>query len=181
VQFNVSQLLREPVGSRRQYSLDDTFAPSEDPSLLVHVRGLVHALRTHRGILVQATLDSEATGECARCLQPRSFPLPLTLEDEYLPSVDPITGGRMPVHEEPGAFTIDEHHTLDLEDALRQAWVVSMPMRVLCREDCAGLCPVCGANRNLGPCGCEVRTIDPRWGRLAALRSRDLQDAQEEN
>jgi len=45
-------------------------------------------------------------------------------------------------------------------------------MKPLCREDCQGLCPVCGADKNTGTCSCEESTPDPRWAALAALKSR---------
>ncbi len=59
---------------------------------------------------------------------------------------------------------------LDTEPLLYEQLQLNIPMRQLCREDCAGLCPTCGANRNAGECGCEVDDADPRWSALAALR-----------
>ena len=58
-------------------------------------------------------------------------------------------------------------HELDMRPAIREQWLLSVPVFVQCREDCAGLCPTCGADLNAGPCGCED-AVDPRW---AALRS----------
>ena len=55
---------------------------------------------------------------------------------------------------------------------------LDVPMRPLCREECAGLCPTCGATSNEGDCGCGAETEDPRWAGLAALRDR-LADASE--
>ena len=51
----------------------------------------------------------------------------------------------------------------------REQVVLNLPARVLCREDCAGLCETCGANKNLSPCGCVSETIDPRWQALKGL------------
>jgi uncharacterized protein len=181
VQFNVSQLMREPTGSRRQYSVDDTFLPQEDAPVQVRVRGPVELLRTHRGILARARLQSEGQGECARCLNQVGLPVTLEIEDEFLPTVDPVSGARLPNSDEPGTFPIDAHHTLDLTDSVRQAWVVTMPMRLLCRDDCAGLCPTCGADLNGGACGCAAGPIDPRWVALAALPRHQLKQAPEEN
>jgi len=62
---------------------------------------------------------------------------------------------------------VDE--TIDLGPLARDAVVLELPMAPLCREDCAGLCVQCGANRNEGDCGC-VAPRDPRWANLDVLR-----------
>jgi uncharacterized protein len=72
------------------------------------------------------------------------------------------------------AFLIDDRHTLDLNEAVRQYREVSLLMKPLCRPDCRGLCPVCGADLNVGPCGHETAPADSRWAGLAALK--ELQD-----
>lgn len=53
---------------------------------------------------------------------------------------------------------------------------LNIPMKPLCRPDCAGLCPRCGADLNEGDCGCETETVDPRWAALAQLRDRSGDD-----
>jgi uncharacterized protein len=59
-----------------------------------------------------------------------------------------------------------------LEDVLREQVLLSLPVRTLCKPDCKGLCPRCGANRNLQPCSCDEGPSDPRWEALTGLRSR---------
>jgi uncharacterized protein len=61
--------------------------------------------------------------------------------------------------------------TIDLADPLRKAVLLELPIKNLCREDCSGLCPSCGANRNLDPCRCDPRPRDPRWTALEGLSS----------
>ncbi len=61
---------------------------------------------------------------------------------------------------------------LDTRPLVAEQVLLELPTHPLCREDCAGLCPTCGADRNLGPCGCRVEPVDPRWAGLAALRDR---------
>ena len=57
--------------------------------------------------------------------------------------------------DEDGLPVITGGHFLDLHSAVREALFDAYPSKVLCREDCAGLCPICGENRNDGPCACE--------------------------
>ena len=67
---------------------------------------------------------------------------------------------------------------LDADDAVREALILSFPMRLLCSEDCPGLCPVCGKPLREGACGCVTREVDPRWAPLAALRFDDEEEAE---
>ncbi len=173
VQYNVSLLMREPIGSRRQFQVDEQFSPIEGEDLAVAVRGPVRLLRTDRGILAIAEFRSKADGECARCLRRVRYPMTLQIEQEFLPRLDPVTGGPLPEPADPDAFLIDTHHVLDLTEVARQTWLVVLPMQVLCREDCSGLCPECGADRNAGDCACEQGPIDIRWAALVRLRGID--------
>jgi uncharacterized protein len=61
---------------------------------------------------------------------------------------------------------------------VRQGLWLAMPMEMFCRPDCAGLCPHCGGNRNLGECQCEGAAVDPRWAILGKLL-RDEADSDE--
>ena len=126
-------------------------------------------MRTDRGILAKGTLHTEIEATCSRCLSSFSCPLALNIEEEYFPTVDVVSGARLAVPDEPGCFTIDEHHTLDLTEAICQYAILAIPMKPLCREDCAGLCPSCGHNLNHGPCDCPPQEMDPRWSELSKL------------
>ncbi len=166
VYYNVSQLLREPVGSTRNYEIDQQFALPYEGEPETRVIGPVTLIRTPRGILARATLAAEATEACSRCLRPAAVPLNLVVEEEFVPTIDPVTGARLPEPEDDAAFRIDAHHHLDLGEAVRQAAVLEEPMAPLCRPDCRGLCPQCGADLNESPCTCETGPIDERWSTL---------------
>ena len=62
---------------------------------------------------------------------------------------------------------IYESDLLDITEPVRESLLLAVPLQALCREDCRGLCPVCGADRNEGDCGCDTTSVDPR---LAALK-----------
>jgi uncharacterized protein len=97
-------------------------------------------------------------------------PIRFEIEEEFHPSVQ-IPGGPPvpPPDEREDATTIDELHVLDVTEVLRQDVAVSIPWNVVCRPDCKGLCPRCGADLNTAPCDCEPE-LDPRWEALSALR-----------
>ncbi|MBN2171495.1 MAG: DUF177 domain-containing protein [Candidatus Krumholzibacteriota bacterium] len=66
---------------------------------------------------------------------------------------------------------------IDIGEQVRETLLLALPMRLLCREDCRGLCPGCGANLNEEPCVCHREDADPRWGSLQELK-RKLETAE---
>ena len=168
MQMNVSQLLKAPIGATRNHEVSGTVEISSD-DVGSKVYGEVKLLRTNRGILVRGTLHTEVQATCSRCLSLFGCPLTLNIEEEYFPVIDVVSGVSLSLPEEPGYFTIDEYHVLDLTEAIRQYVLLAKPMKPLCREDCAGLCPSCGHNLNQGPCSCLPQGADPRWSELSKL------------
>jgi uncharacterized protein len=164
VKINVSQQLKEPVGGFRSYEVaeaaDDGGAP---------LKGQVHILRTPRSLFLTATLTTSTRSQCSRCLEEFDQSLTLRLEEEYFPTVNIVTGKRLPLPQEPGAFTIDENQEIDLGEAVRQYTLLATPMKPVCRPNCQGLCPSCGANLNYGECSCPKEPTDPRWAPLKGL------------
>jgi len=153
MQINVAQQLKSAVGSVRDYEVSETIDVTGDGNGSL-VQGKVSLMRTDRGILVKGVLNAEVELTCSRCLSLFNCPLTLNIEEEFFPTIDVVSGVSIPVPDEPGCFTIDERHVLDLNEAMRQCALLAIPMKPLCREDCAGLCPDCGHNLNLGACDC---------------------------
>jgi len=168
MQTNVSGLLKSSIGAARNYRVSDTVNISGSDSL---VQGNVSLVRTNRGILVKATLNTGVEVNCSRCLNLFRAPLTLEIEEEYFPVINIESGISLSLPDEPGCFTIDEQHILDLTEAVRQYALLAIPMKLLCRENCAGLCPTCGHDLNQGPCNCSSQEIDYRWSRLSKLLS----------
>jgi uncharacterized protein len=168
MQTNVAQLLKAPVGSIRTLPVDDNL---EDNVMLYHVKGEVLLIRMNDSILVQGTLATQTKITCSRCLKPFTLKIPLKILEEFFPTIDIVTGMRLPKPEDPGSFTIDEHHILDLTEAIRQYIVTAMPMKPLCDEECAGLCSTCGKDLNRGACGCKQEEVDLRWAELLKLKN----------
>ena len=168
MQTNVAQLLKAPVGSIRTFPVDDTL---EDNGTEYHVRGELTLIRSTNSVLVQGRLETKTNINCSRCLKPFTLKIPLKIQEEFFPTIDIITGMKLPEPEDPGSFTIDEHHILDLTEAIRQYIVTAIPMKPLCKEDCAGLCATCGKDLNLGKCDCKQEEMDPRWAELLKLKN----------
>jgi uncharacterized protein len=170
MQYNVAQLLKDPIGATRAHAVQADITHL-DPALLA-VRPLVgdvRFLRTRAGILVQGVLWTEVHLTCSRCQEPMVARLELQLEEEFRPTIDVLTGRKLVMDEEDQALWIDAHHTLDLTEVVRQGLLLAIPMRPLCRPDCKGLCPMCGQNWNEGPCDCAEVEGDSRWAILKRL------------
>jgi len=172
VQYNVAQLLKAPVGANRVYTVDEPFGPTEDVPFAGNVQGTVRLTRVNNGVVADAHLHAPLTLECSRCLEPFVADLDLSLVERFVSTYDVHTG--IPVHEveededDEDVYTLDAHHELDLHEAVRQQAVINTPMKPIHRPDCAGLCPICGGNRNEQPCACQdTPPVDPR---LEALR-----------
>jgi uncharacterized protein len=170
MRYDVASLLREAVGSTRRYAVDEQVIV-RDEAPRERVVGSAILLRTKAGVLVTAQLRTQSHEQCSRCLREAECPLSLSIEEEFLQSVDVLTGAPLPLPDDPVAFRIDTHHTLDLSEAVRQYWATALPMQPLCQPDCRGLCPRCGQDLNQGPCACPSEEYDARWAALANLRS----------
>ncbi len=124
---------------------------------------------TNRGGYMRLVASAEIpySGECARCLDSVNGVYVLPFERTV------VTEGTLTEEQEEDnvdEFVIIEGGFLDIDDAVREALILSFPMRLLCSEDCEGLCPKCGKPKREGACGCVEKEIDPRWAVLASLR-----------
>lgn len=128
--------------------------------------GRVTLTRTPQGLYAQGHLQASVSAECVRCLESVEQPLSSRLSDLYL---------YPPENAPEGALTIGDDVHLDLSPVVREDMLVSLPIRVLCRPDCKGLCSQCGKNWNEGPCDCQDEVLDPRLAGLADLLTKQPQ------
>ncbi len=166
MQANVAQLLKESTGATRTYDIDD--AISADDGQECRVQGKVILIRAARGILAKGYFTCQRQLTCGRCLTSFAHSSAFDVEEMFYPSIDILSGLPLALPDEDAAssFTIDEHHILDTSEMIRQYSLLATPMKPLCRVDCAGLCPECGANLNENKCHC-VRS--PRTALAEAL------------
>ena len=137
-----------------------------------HVVGEITDEAGYMRLTLEATLPYH--GECARCLAP--------VRGEFRLQFERTVADERTLTEEQQQDNVDEYviirdGELDLDEELREALILSFPMRLLCSEECEGLCPKCGKPLSDGPCGCPTREIDPR---LAVLRTLLEQDENKE-
>jgi uncharacterized protein len=161
--LNVSQLLKEPIGSRRSYQINEHIGADEINS----ITGDVTLTRTKSGVMVKGEMTASITAICSRCLKSIDYKVNYDFEEEALPSVTTAEG--LSSTSQSDNLTIDERHMLDLSEAMQQYALLTMPVKPLCRPDCAGICPSCGQDLNQGPCQCPSQTNDRHLSKLIRL------------
>ncbi|MBO8159443.1 DUF177 domain-containing protein [Thermosyntropha sp.] len=112
--------------------------------------------------LAKGKLKAKVILECSRCLKESEFPVDIDL---YFNIVEKGLQGEF-TEENVVFFTGDE---VDITTYLEEEVMLSLPLQPLCKEDCRGLCPFCGADLNTGACRCQEQNIDPRWEKLKQL------------
>jgi len=107
--------------------------------------------------------------ECGRCLEPFLRAVDSTFDLRYQPHARNAGEGEREVEEDDLTTAFYENDAIDLGQLMREQVYLSLPMKPLCRDDCRGLCPVCGTNLNLSVCHCAREWDDPRFAALKAL------------
>jgi uncharacterized protein len=116
---------------------------------------------------VRATLE---TG-CSRCLEPFTLPVDAAFDALFLPASANAGEEEQEVGDEDLGVSFYTRDTIDLGQIIREQFYLAMPMKPLCREDCRGLCPVCGINRNREVCSCQTTWEDPRLEPLKRFKA----------
>jgi uncharacterized protein len=161
MRFNVSHLVKAPIGTRDVVHLDMGAVTLGDDLVLQYLRGEVSLTRITDGLMAEGQLDTAFDSECVRCLE--SFSLPLTVQ------IDDLTFALPQAPSKVSEYRISEHGWIYADEALREQIVLNVPLGVPCRPDCRGLCSQCGQNLNDGTCDCEEQTTDPRFEALRDL------------
>jgi len=142
-------------------------------------QGRAQLVEEHHG-KHQVVKDIRLTGDlatslelpCARCLDPVVQDVKRSFELLYRPQGTDAGHEELSVTVAEAEIGYYKGNGLLLEDALREQVLLSVPLKVLCRENCKGLCPACGKNRNAETCSCEQLVEDPRWAALKDLREK---------
>jgi uncharacterized protein len=140
------------------------------------VKGQAELIVEHRGprdLVQDIRLRASATGHfeqlCARCLEPVEQPLHAKFDLLFRPDSADADPGERAITEDETEIGYYEQSGLSLEDSVREQVLLTLPSRSLCQPDCKGLCPHCGSNRNVNPCECVEKPVDPRLSVLAGI------------
>jgi uncharacterized protein len=158
---NVTELMRR-AGNDKDVAVTMTLVdlgvddPRFDP--LAEARIELHLESMSDGLVVRGSVQAPWRSTCRRCLEAATGVTTSEVQELYQVHVT-----------DPDAFELDGD-VLDLAPMVKEVVLLDAPLAPLCRPDCKGICPTCGAALNQGECGCEVATSDPRWAGLDVLK-----------
>jgi len=142
-------------------------------------KGTAQLVEEHHGkhkiiqdIRLNGQLKAKFELACARCLEPVEHEVARKFDLLYRPLGADAGREELSVTSAEAEIGYYEGEGLLLEDVLREQVLLTLPLKVICREDCKGLCPHCGRNLNSGPCSCADPLEDPRWAALKEIRSK---------
>lgn len=192
--LDISRLRTADLDVNRRYA-PEAFAGLKEDFRVAGPTEVVGTVRREKGttVILKARVTSVMEVTCGRCLEPFTVPVAADVETRFVPPADfaKVTaetaaraGGLKAetLETEDAESVVDEDvlglaeyrdETIDLGEVVREQLYLALPMKPLCQEDCKGLCPVCGVNRNRETCACQQEWVDPRMAALAEWKSRN--------
>lgn len=158
---SVADLLREPGRTKRfeaEALLDGLVVSGSAVPTGAPTTVEVELQAINDGIVAVGVVRAPWVGECRRCLKPAGGEVVADVQEIY--ERDPVEGETRQLRDA----------TVDLTEMARDAVLLELPVAPLCEDDCAGLCPTCGIDRNDRSCDCASEESDPRWAALSDLR-----------
>jgi uncharacterized protein len=124
-------------------------------------------------VRLSGRLTTDLEVACSRCLEPYIVKVDSKFDLLFLPVGAEVSADDddRQLDDEAANVSFYEDQGIDLAQVMREQFYLALPMKPLCRDDCAGLCPVCGTNQNTGSCSCEREWVDPRLEGLRRLKA----------
>ena len=165
LQVDLRELAHGPIDTPGELAQADPLFEGLDLALDGPVRVTGRLQSTGEGrYFWHGGLRTVVAAHCRRCLRPVTVPVEADVGALFSRDADAL--------EDPDAYALaPEARVIDLRPAIREELILAAPRYVVCRDDCRGLCPRCGQDLNVGPCGCAPEP-DPRWSALASLRDK---------
>jgi len=120
-------------------------------------------------VFVNGHVETRAQVECDRCLKPVELPVRADFELEYITGDEYESSPAAELTEAEMSVAVFDGEAIDVDEVVKEQILLAVPTRMLCREDCKGICPECGTDLNTGECACKKDDIDPRWAALKNL------------
>jgi uncharacterized protein len=171
MRIEVENLKERAEPFSHSYAPEEVELEDEGARLLAPAEVEGSASRKGQEVRVRGSIKTEVELSCDRCLAPSRAPLEVEFDARFIPqSAAARESDNVELLAEDLGLAAYEGDSVDLDELVREQILLALPSRNLCREDCKGLCPKCGADLNAGDCSCEQGETDPRWAALADLK-----------
>lgn len=174
VRIDVDRLTERGEAFIHTYAPEELHLEDEETRLVSGATVAGRASRKGERVRLKGEVKAEIEARCDRCLRPVNVPVLVEFDAEYVPSAhEAATEELAELQAEDMTASIYEGDSVNVDELVREQLLLARPMRLLCREDCKGLCPHCGTDLNRETCSCGRQEIDPRWAALADLKKSD--------
>lgn len=170
MRISLEEIEEAPVRKRFRCEVSSLDLPANGSPFGGTVSVEVLLMRSREGISAKGEISFVAQLVCSRCANSfhRSFQEHIDLS--YKRGEPKLEEGEVHLTEEETRTVFYDGDFIDLTGPVRDTMLLAVPIKPLCRDDCKGLCRLCGKDLNEGPCGCKEEETDPRWRKLADLK-----------
>lgn len=171
LELDISRV-RSVRGSQESYHLESATFDFMHDDWQLEKPLIVDVEISHQGQLLNLNghINTAVKGNCSRCLEQVVVPVECSFAEQLLYAKDVSLFSHLAIGEVEEKYFIYDNDTLDITDIIRESILAVLPQKILCRDDCRGLCPKCGKNLNQGQCDCDLHEVDPRLAILAKLK-----------
>jgi len=170
MRIELDSLKEEDGKFSRVYAVEDLPLGDEEVRLVGPAEVSGRASRQGTEVEIRGKLRTRIEAVCGRCLQPVEVPISTDFTERFVRAVGWAAEEQHELQEEDLNLAVFDGAGIELNDLVREEILLAVPANVLCREDCQGLCPNCGSDKNLSSCRCETQEIDLRWQQLKDLQ-----------
>jgi uncharacterized protein len=162
----------EEYGGKFAHVYDVSELPLDDEEVRLVEPGEVsgRVRRDGKEVVLRGKLHAKLEVVCGRCLKPVELPISTEFTERFVRAVSWAAEDQHELRAEDLDIAVFDGEAIELDDLVREELLLAVPVNVLCHEDCKGLCPICGIDRNLNGCQCENDEVDSRWQKLKELQ-----------
>ena len=160
-----------------EFDADEVDISQDDFTVYGPLKVVCDLHRSGDFVRAEGTVHAVFNMRCAMCLESYrqniegdfTFVARRLKQGENVPEIQENEENEEKINEEDLIFLDHDKNSIDITEFIRDAFLLAVPSKPVCSENCKGLCPVCGHNLNEGDCACEEKRIDPRWQSLSRL------------
>lgn len=165
------------VGMQAVQTVDESCPEGLGLDCVSPVKGWIRLSNTGSLLLVEGEVKTEVKLQCSRCLVDFTLPVEARIEEEFRLEKVADTVRVMPADEEDVTSELISNNLLDIQELVRQDFLLVLPIQPLCKPDCKGLCPTCGENLNMRECACPPAESESPFQALAELLEEKERDS----